>query len=169
MPKKLLLHDLKADLASDLLPDDSDKYMVFPAQPAVHHCIGCFGCWLKTPGRCLIADRGADFISLLSRCTEFILLSRMVFGGLSPDIKAILDRSIGFVSPFFRDIAGEMHHVRRFDNTPDFRYIFYGASISRPEQETAQKVAAANSRNLGSGRFQVLFFPTARQGAEALP
>jgi hypothetical protein len=92
----------------------------------------------------------------------------MVFGGLSPDIKAVLDRSIGFVLPFFRNIDGEMHHVKRFNASPDFRYIFYGSDISEQERETAKKLAAANSLNLGSGRSSVLFYATARECAEAL-
>lgn len=116
----------------------------------------------------MIDDRGADFVALLSLCDELILLSRMVFGGLSPDVKAVLDRGIGFVLPFFRNVDDEMHHVKRFANSPDFRYLFYGSAISEQEKETAKKLAAANSLNLGSGRSSVLFYVTARECAEAL-
>jgi multimeric flavodoxin WrbA len=168
MGNRLLLHDLQTDDAKNLLPRCSERYTVFPATPAVRHCTGCFGCWLKTPGTCMTGDRGADFVSLLSLCDELVLISRLVFGGLSPDVKAVLDRSIGFVSPFFRDVDGEMHHVKRFANPPDFRYLFYASAIPEQERETAKKLAAANSLNLGSGRSTVLFYMTARECVEAL-
>jgi multimeric flavodoxin WrbA len=168
LDKKLILHDLSPDDARNVLPPPSAECLLFPALPPVRHCVGCFGCWIQTPGICVIKDRGADFAGLLPQCGEFIILSRMVFGGLSPDIKAVLDRSIGFVLPFFRYINGEMHHERRYDQSPDLRYIFYGSNISEAEKETALKLVKANSINLGSGRSSVDFFPTARECAEVL-
>jgi multimeric flavodoxin WrbA len=168
MSKKLILHDLRSDNAESVLPPTSAELTLFPAYPSVRPCVGCFGCWVKTPGRCVIKDRGADFIALLKQCDELNIISRMVFGGLSPDVKAVLDRSIGFVLPFFRRVGDETHHVRRYDNPPDLRYVFYGAGITDSEKETARKLAAANSLNLGSGRSSVAFFPSARECAEAL-
>jgi hypothetical protein len=123
---------------------------------------------VRTPGKCVIGDRGADFALLLPQCGELIILSRMVFGGLSPDIKAVLDRSIGFVLPFFRSIDGEMHHVKRYSNSPDLRYLFYGSDISESEKKTARRLVAANSLNLGSGQSSVDFFSTAFECAEVL-
>ncbi|MDR2088965.1 MAG: flavodoxin family protein [Clostridiales Family XIII bacterium] len=171
MPNKksvqLILHDLRPDAAADILPPSSARRLLFAASPPVHRCVGCFGCWTKTPGKCVIGDRGADFVALLSRCGELVVLSRMVFGGLSPDIKAVMDRSIGFILPFFRHAGGETHHAHRFENPPDLRYVFYGEEIADAEKETAKKLAAANSLNLGSGRSAVEFYQTVRDCAEA--
>jgi hypothetical protein len=116
----------------------------------------------------VIGDRGADFVALLARCGECVVLSRMVFGGLSPDVKAVLDRSIGFILPFFRYIGGEMHHMKRVRRPPDLRYVFYGADMTEREKETARELAAANSLNLGSGRFAAEFYQSIRECAEAL-
>lgn len=111
MDKKLILHDLAAEDGKELLPQNSGVYTLFPAVPAVHHCVGCFGCWFKTPGRCVINDRASDFAKLMSQHDEVIVISRLTFGGFSPDVKAVFDRSIGFILPFFRIVNGEMHHV----------------------------------------------------------
>jgi multimeric flavodoxin WrbA len=168
LSKKLILHDLPLDNAKKVLPPASAKCLIFSASPSVHHCIGCFGCWVKTPGKCVLGDRGAEFAALMPQCDEFVILSRIVFGGLSPDIKAVLDRSIGFVLPFFCYINGEMHHVKRYDKSPDLRYVFYGSNISEEEKGTAKRLAAANSLNLGSGRSSVCFFQSACECAEVL-
>jgi multimeric flavodoxin WrbA len=165
--KRLILHDLRPDDAAKVLPAAEDC-MIFAAFPPVRPCVGCFGCWIKTPGKCVIGDRGADFVALLSRCSTFVVLSRMVFGGLSPDVKAVLDRSIGFLLPFFCYIGGEMHHLKRVARSPDLRYVFYGADMAGRERETARDFAAANSLNLGSGRFAVEFYQSARDCAEAI-
>ncbi|MDR0840251.1 MAG: flavodoxin family protein [Christensenellaceae bacterium] len=168
MAKTLILHDLPQSEAEALLSNLWAGCTVFSASPAVHPCIGCFGCWIKTPGKCVIDDRGAGFLTLLPAQDEVVLLSRMVFGGVSPDIKAVLDRSIGFMLPYFCDRQGEMHHARRFDAAPRFRYVFYGPDITPEEKATAQKLAAANALNFGAERWSVQFYQSAQAGAEAL-
>jgi hypothetical protein len=165
--KTLILHDLAPADAEMFLPSGSEECIVFPATPPVRYCIGCFGCWIRTPGRCVIADRGADFVAPLSLCDEFIVISRMVFGGFSPDVKAVLDRSIGIIMPFFRQVNGEMHHTKRFDKTPDMRYLFYGPDINGDEKKVAEKLVAANCINLGFGHAAAEFYPTVRACAEA--
>jgi multimeric flavodoxin WrbA len=168
MSKKLILHDLPQGEAESFMQEKAANYTLFAAAPAVHHCIGCFGCWMKTPGRCVIKDRGSDFASLMSAHDEVVFLSRMVYGGLSPDIKAVLDRSIGYVLPFFRMANGEMHHSLRYDKPPSFRYVFYGDDITKQEKVTAKKLAAANALNLGSGQSSVVFCQTVQESLEAL-
>jgi hypothetical protein len=72
------------------------------------------------------------------------------------------------VLPFFRDVNGEMHHVKRYDKTPDLRYLFYGEDMTEEEKATAAKLAVANAVNFGFGRASAEFYPTARECAEAL-
>jgi multimeric flavodoxin WrbA len=168
MRKKLILHDLSPADAEKFLPVASEEYILFSAAPPVHGCVGCFGCWIKTPGRCVIADRGVDFVGPLSLCDEFIVISRMTFGGLSPDVKAVLDRSIGIVMPFFRYINGETHHTKRYGKIPRLRYLFYGQNMTESEKATAGKLAVANQINLGFGNPSAEFYTTACECAGAL-
>jgi multimeric flavodoxin WrbA len=168
MSRTLVLHDLGEDEAGQLLPRKSAGYTLFAAAPPVHYCVGCFRCWVETPGVCVISDRAAGFAALMAAHDEVVFLSRMVFGGLSPDVKAVLDRSIGFMMPFFRRLNGETHHVKRFDESPAFRYLFYGTDIPEREREAARRLAAANALNMGSEHCSVSFFASAREGAEAL-
>lgn len=156
MEKRLILHDLPSQMAEKLCAHDKDT-AVFCAHPAVRHCVGCFGCWIKTPGKCVIADRAREFCDMLPQQDEVIIISKLTFGGLSPDVKAVLDRSIGYMLPFFRIIKGEMHHVQRFTSSPVFIYHFYQAAGKPAQKETAQKLAAANALNFGSPIVNMYF------------
>jgi len=160
MGKKLILHDLPPNKIEVLLVGSATGYTDFPANPPVFPCMGCFGCWLTTPGECVIDDRGKGFAAMISRCDEFIVISRIVFGGCSPAVKAVIERGIGYISPFFRIVGGEMHHVLRYDAKLDLRYIFYGQDISEREKEIAERLVAANALNLGAEKFSVSFYPS---------
>ena len=157
MKEKLILHDLGKEQGERLLPPASDDITVFPAVPVVKSCIGCFGCWTKTPGSCVIKDRAYEFPGLMATHKEMIVVSRMVFGGLSPAVKAVLDRSIGYMLPFFQIIKGEMHHVQRYKESPNLKYVFYGEEISEQEKEIAKKLVEANAVNFGSNTFKAVF------------
>jgi len=159
--KKLILHDLLPDKIEALLSDANGEYTVFPDYPAVRSCVGCFGCWFDTPGECVIDDRGKGFAAMISKHDEFLVISRMVFGGLSPDVKAVVERCIGYLSPFVRIVNGEMRHFMRYDAKPRLRYIFYGQNIGTREKEIARKLTAANALNFGAEKFSVSFYPSA--------
>ena len=157
MKERLILHDLTKEQEELLLPSGSNN-TVFSAIPIVKSCIGCFGCWTKTPGRCVIKDRAYEFPKLMATHKELIVVSRMVFGSVSPEIKAVLDRSIGFILPFFRIIRNEMHHVQRYETSPDLKYIFYGKRISQQEKNIAKKLVVANAINFNSNTYNAVFY-----------
>ena len=156
MAKKLILHDLPPQMAEELHAYDRDL-TVFCSRPEVRHCVGCFGCWIKTPGQCVIVDRAREFCAALPRHDALIFISKLTFGGLSPDIKAVMDRSIGYMLPFFRIVEGEMHHVQRFSSAPSLTYHFYQAAGKPAQKQTAERLAAANGLNFGSPNVTVYF------------
>ena len=166
MKEILILHDLIEEQEEWMLPINSEDITVFSAIPLVKSCIGCFGCWTKTPGKCVIKDRAYGFSELVAAHKEFVIVSRMVFGSVSPEIKAVLDRSIGFILPFFRLISGEMHHVPRYEKSPNFKYIFYGENTTQQEKELAKKLVAANAVNFDSSNYEAVFYNNAEDMAE---
>lgn len=155
--KKMLIHDLEEGQFASILPQLPDGLQVLQASPAVHYCVGCFGCWIQTPAECVIRDRCRATPEMLAASKEMILISRNLYGGFSPDMKAVLDRSIGYVMPYFRIVGGEMHHTMRYDNPFALTVHFYGAEVSKAQQDIARKLVAANAVNLGAGSHSVAF------------
>lgn len=166
MQKRLIIYDVDAPDGQEFFPADGDT-LAFPAAPAVHHCIGCFGCWTKTPGKCVIKDRACVLPAWIAQCGELILVSPILYGGYSRNVKAALDRSIGYLLPYFRIVNGEMHHQMRHENPFKLTACFYGP-CSGEEREIAGRLVRANAVNFGAGSCSVTFFDTAQALREAV-
>lgn len=145
---RVLVHDLKKDDFNILFPNSLNETIVIAKDESIHHCTGCFGCWIKTPAACVIRDKYGDMGEYLSKCNELVIISECCYGGFSPFVKNILDRSISYVHPYFIIKSGEMHHKRRYKNHINLKVWFYSESITEKEKETAQKLVKANSINL---------------------
>lgn len=145
---KLLIHDLDNKDFKKIFPNQLDDTMVISDDGNIHHCIGCFGCWIKTPAACVIRDKYGDMGEYLSKCKEVTLVSKCCYGGFSPFVKNVLDRSISYIHPYFVIRNGEMHHRRRYKNHIDMSVWFYGENITEKEKQTGEKLVKANSINL---------------------
>ncbi|WP_315120505.1 flavodoxin family protein [uncultured Clostridium sp.] len=154
---KLFIHDLEANDFEKLFPNSLDDTMIISDDGKIHHCIGCFGCWIKTPAACIIRDKYGDMGEYLSKCKELIIISKCRYGEFSPFVKNVLDRSISYIHPYFATRNGEMHHRRRYENQIDMQVWFYGENITEKEKQTAQKLVKANSINLDCNVRRVSF------------
>lgn len=154
MPVRLVI----ADLPRERLPFavNEDDALVL-AGGEIRPCAGCFGCWIRTPGACVIRDGFEDMGARLARCDRIEIVSRLCYGGFSPFIKNVLDRSISYLLPNFRIAGGEMHHKMRYPHRLQLRARFYGVGIAEGEKAVARALVAANARNFGCAVYDVRF------------
>lgn len=132
----------------------------------IKSCIGCFGCWVKTPGQCVIKDGYETMGHILSQADTVIIISECCYGGYSPFVKNVLDRSISFLLPFFKTMNHETHHKPRYRQSFRLSVYFYGKHITQTEKETAQKMVARNSINFHVSKHTVTFFRSIEQLCE---
>jgi multimeric flavodoxin WrbA len=153
MSKKLILHDM------DNPPLDWTKLetVVWPAKPKISSCMGCFGCWVKTPGQCVINDRGREMPPLLGIADEVIFISRLVFGHLSPEVKTVIERSLASLLPFMVIKKGRMVHEGRRVHNFSLKAVFYGHN-SEEARNLAADIMVGNAFNLGALSCETLFF-----------
>lgn len=130
-------------------------------------CVGCFGCWVRTPGQCVIHDGLEETGPRLGGADKLILISRCCYGSLSPAVKKVLDRSISYVHPYFEIRHGTMHHARRYSNRLRLRAFLYGP-CTEAEQKTAAGLLAANALNLNAVLEKVCFSPDGEAVREVL-
>jgi multimeric flavodoxin WrbA len=84
----------------------------------LQYCVGCFGCWVKTPGECSNKDE-ADQIHRAVIHSDFTLWAAPLRMGFpSALLKKALDKSIPLIHPYFVVDRGEAHHRPRYDHYP---------------------------------------------------
>lgn len=125
---------------------------------SIRHCVGCFGCWIKTPGKCVIHDGFENTGIDMGSCSELILVSKCCYGSVSPFVKMVQDRAISYIHPDFVIRGGEMHHKRRYKNVISLSAYFYGDGITQAERDTAEKIMRANADNYDGEVKTVRFF-----------
>jgi multimeric flavodoxin WrbA len=97
-------------------------------------CIGCFKCWVRTPGICVFDDAARDVARKFVQSDLVVFLTPVTFGGYSSELKKALDRSLGVMLPYFTKIHGKVHHKKRYEKYP--KLIAVGTlHSSNPEEE----------------------------------
>lgn len=81
-------------------------------------CLGCFCCWVQTPGECIIDDYGRELIDRMINSDLVVYMTPVVYGGYSSELKKAMDRIIPLILPFFKKINGEIHHKERYKVYP---------------------------------------------------
>jgi len=118
-------------------------------------CLGCFGCWVKTPGECVIDDAGRDVARLLARADVIVCLTPVTFGGVSSELKKALDRMIPNISPFFAKVEGETHHQKRYAQPASFIGLGILPTPDREAEALFKTLVEDNATNLRSPRTAV--------------
>lgn len=154
---KIIIHDLDQQEFTALYESKNTDITVISDDGTIRNCIGCFGCWIKTPGICVLKDGYHTMGELLSKCHELVIISKCVYGSYSPFVCNIVDRSLPYLLPYFAIKNGETHHQFRYDNKFALSVHFYGNDITKAEKETAQALVAANSVNLNSTGNKLYF------------
>ena len=145
----LLVHDLNKENSMKILSLFPSKIKVLSKEiDNIHPCCGCFKCWTKTPGKCIINDSYTEMPKYILESDTFIIVTKIYYGCYSPYIKNVIDRSIGILLPFFQTINGELHHTPRYNKSPKFIVIGYGDNVTPNEELTFRSLVKANSLNL---------------------
>lgn len=154
----ILIHDINTQEFEKLFHNISENTHIISDKGVIKSCVGCFGCWIKTPGKCVIKDSYENLGEIFSRADNVIVISKCFYGGYSPFVKNILDRSISYLLPFFKIKNNETHHQQRYKNNFKFFSYFYGENLTLSEMATAKKLVRANSINFFASDYSVSFF-----------
>lgn len=143
----LVIHDLKAE-EWETVRGRYEGWQVVSDRGTIRPCVGCFCCWNKTPGQCVIRDRYENMGPLLHAAEEVHVISRYTYGGFSGFVKNVFDRCLGYVLPQFEVIGGETHHRKRYAEEKPFTFIFYGHGLNEDEKASARRYVGAVCANI---------------------
>jgi multimeric flavodoxin WrbA len=121
----------------------------------LHNCIGCFGCWVKTPGECVIRDDMTSINRLYVNSDAVIFLSPVVFGQFSANIKNVFDRLLPRLLPFFiRKANGSTAHPLRYAKNPQVYIIGYGNGLETEDIQLFKDITIKHHPEIITGLYQ---------------
>lgn len=122
----------------------------------IANCVGCFGCWTKTPGKCVIRDDAVKVYPLIAASDRILYVSKIRYGGYDTPMKTMLERSIPVQQAFIRLVHGETHHVQR-NVVPKAAVVVAYGDVSPKEQEVFCALVERNARNMCFESHRVVF------------
>lgn len=150
---KIILSDrpLSLDLGNreDVVSFDLSHMKIAP-------CVGCFGCWTKTPGKCVIRDDAVKVYPRLAESDTALYVSRVRYGGYDTVMKTMLERAIPVQQAFIRLLDGETHHVQRAVAPKRAVIVAYGA-LDREEEDLFRRLVARNAKNMSFQSYEIRF------------
>ena len=122
-------------------------------------CLGCFKCWIETPGICVINDFGREVAKKIIQSDYLIYITPITFGAYSAELKKAIDRTLPLLSPFFRVYHNEIHHEQRYDKYPDFAVIGTLDEPDSEQEEIFKELVYRNSLNNFADKYssQVIY------------
>ncbi len=96
---------------------------IFLASKRINHCMGCFHCWTKTPGKCIQRDDMDNLILKFMESEIVVLATPLYTDSVSSILKKFFERLLPVVKPHFERVNGETKHIQRYDKYPGFVFI----------------------------------------------
>lgn len=82
----------------------------------IEHCHGCFACWTKTPGKCVIKDDMEELIEQYIKADLIVWSFPLYYYGMPSKVKAFLDRMLPTNLPYMdMNEDGTSGHPSRYD------------------------------------------------------
>lgn len=153
---KLILSDRPLDIPQ--IENSSSIKFVDLSEQKIHNCVGCFGCWTKTPGKCVIRDDAVKIYPLIAESEKVLYISKIKYGSYDTPMKTMLERAIPIQQAFIRLWHGETHHVQRRVVPKQAVIVGYG-DTSPEEQEVFRQLIQRNAHNMNFESYRVLFVP----------
>jgi multimeric flavodoxin WrbA len=120
----------------------------------IQPCLGCFGCWLQTPGQCILSDTN-DIAASVVQSDLVIYLTPVTFGGYSSELKKAVDHLIPNILPFFASVAGETHHKPRYKRYAKLLIVGVAPERDATSEAIFKKLAERNAINMWAPAWQV--------------
>lgn len=110
----------------------ADIENIFLAKKNIHNCIGCFSCWIKTPGVCVFKDDMAEFLEKCLNSDIVVFACPVYVGSVTGIMKNFIDRMLPLADPHFeKNKTGTYKHVSRYKK--EFKTVLI-SNCGFPEQ-----------------------------------
>jgi multimeric flavodoxin WrbA len=105
---------------------------------SIKDCIGCWNCWVKTPGVCIHKDVMSDVYKEYLESDRVAMLLPTKAGFISGSAKVFIDRIIPIYHPYIDIIEGEMMHYYRYNHYPLMDFYWSPEGLSAEEDQVIE-------------------------------
>ncbi len=99
----------------------------------IRYCTGCWGCWVKTPGKCVFVDDSEEVCREYIQADFVLLVSPVLMGFTSALLKKVQDRLIPLLHPYIDFVQGECHHEKRYPKYPRLGVLLKRSNRTEPD------------------------------------
>lgn len=107
-----------AQLASNLKSGSHAVTQLNLRDLPLRYCIGCWGCWVKTPGECVARDASLAMDGAVINADFVLWAAPLRMGFPSELLKRANDKHLPLIHPYMVVDQGEAHHLRRYPRSP---------------------------------------------------
>jgi multimeric flavodoxin WrbA len=137
------LFDLRKENDSNLIKDIQNLYkedinIISFEDQEIKKCIGCWNCWLKTPGTCVMKDDlEKAYVNYINSDTVIVLMDTAQ-GFINHQAKAFIDRSIPHYLPYIIIKDKECQHAKRYDQYADLVFYYDTDQLTQMEEQVIE-------------------------------
>jgi multimeric flavodoxin WrbA len=84
----------------------------------LRYCVGCWGCWAKTPGECVSQDASLSIDRAVINSDFTLWAAPLKLGFPAALLKMAMDKHIPLIHPYMVVDQGEAHHLKRYARYP---------------------------------------------------
>ncbi|MFH1227344.1 MAG: flavodoxin family protein [Planctomycetota bacterium] len=131
------------------------------ASKNIKHCLGCYDCWIRTPGVCSINDDMAGVLEKIKTADVLGYATPLYVDNVTGLMKNFMDRTIPVLDPHFsKDSGGECIHSGVWGKAPPRILVISNSGF--PEQSHFQVLKLLFrriARNMGSEVVAEIYRP----------
>lgn len=122
-------------------------------------CIGCWSCWIKTPGKCCFNDVMTSFYKDYVNSEKVVLLMDTAQGFINHTAKAFFDRTIPHYHPYIDIVDGECHHKARYKRYPELYFYFDSSTMTNDEEAVTEDYLFRTAYHFQSPAYRIIEAP----------
>ncbi|MCJ7483994.1 MAG: flavodoxin family protein [Thermodesulfovibrionales bacterium] len=116
--KNIKFDNYLTELANDLQKKNHGTKIFTLRDMNINHCVGCFGCFVKTPGECVFKDDSAEICRSVVNADFVLFSSPIMMGFTSALLKKANEKLLPIFHPYFEFLNDETRHIKRYKKYP---------------------------------------------------
>ncbi len=126
------------------------------SQIEIKPCLGCFSCWNKTPGRCILQDDMVDIIEDMLWADVILWSFPLYYFSVPGGLKNLMDRQLPMILPFMDANTESGGHPTRYDLSGK-RHVLISTCGFYTAENNYEGVTAIFDHLCGNGNYTTIF------------